>query len=271
VIVAHFALIIALIAMMAGDEWIQKDECKGGFQSYTCSNLSGDQDYAGACDGVMTTTAALLSFAVLTLTPAAALAGLPLCMRSLNRYVGHLSFAFCFVGLLFLMSGWIHIADKADTCWDHIDGIRAASTGASCTGAIVIWVFYLPVLGIHYALGKHVAAQTGQTNSASCDDFLLKYFGVGRGSSARSSDSLLNSDRGSYKPPGSSLGDDHNSSSRTAIAMYDCEGDNDDELSFKKGDVLELLEREGTEWWIAKLHGKQGLVPANYLGDSEDI
>ena len=54
-----------------------------------------------------------------------------------------------------------------------------------------------------------------------------------------------------------------------AMATHDCEADNKDELSFKKGDQLELHEREG-EWWVASLKGRKGLVPCNYIDQITD-
>ena len=37
-----------------------------------------------------------------------------------------------------------------------------------------------------------------------------------------------------------------------------------DELPFAKGDILEILEQDG-DWWEAKLNGKTGSIPANYV------
>lgn len=50
---------------------------------------------------------------------------------------------------------------------------------------------------------------------------------------------------------------------------YDYEAQNDDELSFKEGDALKVLNRDGSEdglWWLCELSGKQGLVPTNFIG-----
>lgn len=59
--------------------------------------------------------------------------------------------------------------------------------------------------------------------------------------------------------------------------LYSYEAENDDELTFKSGDELVVLdknevdleEEENDGWWTAKLVNdcsKQGLVPNNYLG-----
>ncbi|XP_037836731.1 relA-associated inhibitor isoform X2 [Kryptolebias marmoratus] len=40
-----------------------------------------------------------------------------------------------------------------------------------------------------------------------------------------------------------------------------------DELSFKDGDMVTILQKqEGSDWWWASLYGREGLVPNNYFG-----
>lgn len=40
-----------------------------------------------------------------------------------------------------------------------------------------------------------------------------------------------------------------------------------DELSFKDGDMVTILQKpEGSDWWWASLCGREGLVPSNYFG-----
>ncbi|XP_077316695.1 cas scaffolding protein family member 4 [Lithobates pipiens] len=53
-----------------------------------------------------------------------------------------------------------------------------------------------------------------------------------------------------------------------AKALYDNKAECADELAFRKGDILTVLERNvfGSEgWWRCYLHGRQGLAPANRL------
>ena len=33
--------------------------------------------------------------------------------------------------------------------------------------------------------------------------------------------------------------------------MYDCDADNDDELSFQEGEVIVVLREEEEEWWVS--------------------
>jgi len=47
-------------------------------------------------------------------------------------------------------------------------------------------------------------------------------------------------------------------------AMYYYDAVQDDELSFKEGDIITILEREG-EWWSGELKGVVGLFPANFV------
>ncbi|KAH8415713.1 hypothetical protein KR222_010694 [Zaprionus bogoriensis] len=53
-----------------------------------------------------------------------------------------------------------------------------------------------------------------------------------------------------------------------AKALYDNYADTPDELAFKKGDILTVIEQntEGIEgWWLCSLHNRQGLCPGNRL------
>uniref|UniRef100_A0A8C6QI37 Breast cancer anti-estrogen resistance protein 1 n=1 Tax=Nannospalax galili TaxID=1026970 RepID=A0A8C6QI37_NANGA len=51
-------------------------------------------------------------------------------------------------------------------------------------------------------------------------------------------------------------------------ALYDNVAESPDELSFRKGDIMTVLERDtqGLDgWWLCSLHGRQGIVPGNRL------
>ncbi|ESN98123.1 hypothetical protein HELRODRAFT_138610, partial [Helobdella robusta] len=53
-----------------------------------------------------------------------------------------------------------------------------------------------------------------------------------------------------------------------ARALYDNSSETSDELTFKRNDVLEVIERdyEGMEgWWLCELKGRTGIAPANRL------
>ncbi|NXP52425.1 CASS4 protein, partial [Heliornis fulica] len=53
-----------------------------------------------------------------------------------------------------------------------------------------------------------------------------------------------------------------------AKALYDNKAECSDELAFRRGDILTVLEQHviGSEgWWKCSLHGRQGLAPANRL------
>uniref|UniRef100_A0A8C3RN61 Cas scaffolding protein family member 4 n=1 Tax=Chelydra serpentina TaxID=8475 RepID=A0A8C3RN61_CHESE len=53
-----------------------------------------------------------------------------------------------------------------------------------------------------------------------------------------------------------------------AKALYDNKAECSDELAFRKGDILTVLEQnvlESEGWWKCSLHGRQGLAPANRL------
>jgi len=51
-----------------------------------------------------------------------------------------------------------------------------------------------------------------------------------------------------------------------AIAKHDFNATADDELSFRRGEVLKVLNMEDdTNWFRAELDGKEGLIPSNYI------
>ncbi|XP_036396037.1 intersectin-1-like isoform X2 [Megalops cyprinoides] len=49
------------------------------------------------------------------------------------------------------------------------------------------------------------------------------------------------------------------------IGMYDYIAQNDDELPFGKGQVINVLSREDPDWWKGELNGSVGLFPSNYV------
>ena len=53
---------------------------------------------------------------------------------------------------------------------------------------------------------------------------------------------------------------------KSANWAYTAQGD--DELSFEEGDVIYVSD-QSSEWWRATCKGKSGLVPGNYLIESD--
>lgn len=47
-------------------------------------------------------------------------------------------------------------------------------------------------------------------------------------------------------------------------ALYDFTAEEDDELSFCAGDVIDVLDCSDASWWKGRLRGNSGLFPANY-------
>ncbi|XP_010890046.1 GRB2-related adapter protein 2a [Esox lucius] len=47
-------------------------------------------------------------------------------------------------------------------------------------------------------------------------------------------------------------------------ALYDFRAEEDDELGFSAGDVIDVLDNSDLSWWKGRLRGKSGLFPANY-------
>ncbi|XP_053194257.1 GRB2-related adapter protein 2a [Scomber japonicus] len=47
-------------------------------------------------------------------------------------------------------------------------------------------------------------------------------------------------------------------------ALYDFVAEEDDELGFSAGDIIEVMDRSDPSWWKGRLRGRSGLFPANY-------
>ncbi|KAI1884497.1 hypothetical protein AGOR_G00226990 [Albula goreensis] len=47
-------------------------------------------------------------------------------------------------------------------------------------------------------------------------------------------------------------------------AMYDFTAEEQDELAFSAGEIIEVLDHSDSSWWKGRLRGRIGLFPANY-------
>lgn len=56
----------------------------------------------------------------------------------------------------------------------------------------------------------------------------------------------------------------------TATALYDFDGQNEQELSFKAGDVITLTDYSDEEWWHGTLNGVEGMFPASYVQTQDE-
>lgn len=48
------------------------------------------------------------------------------------------------------------------------------------------------------------------------------------------------------------------------VALFDYEGEENDELTFSQGDVIALLELTGQDWGRGQIHGRVGIFPLNF-------
>ena len=63
---------------------------------------------------------------------------------------------------------------------------------------------------------------------------------------------------------------DHKTSSPRYVAIGDYAAEGDDSLGFKEGDIMELIEKSDTGWWMMKLGSKEGWAPSTYFELKED-
>ncbi|KHJ93495.1 SH3 domain protein [Oesophagostomum dentatum] len=57
------------------------------------------------------------------------------------------------------------------------------------------------------------------------------------------------------------------------VTLYDYEARTIDDLSFKKDEILEILNDTQGDWWFArhKVTGKTGYIPSNYVAKEKSI
>ncbi|KAF8132174.1 hypothetical protein K438DRAFT_1998590 [Mycena galopus ATCC 62051] len=58
----------------------------------------------------------------------------------------------------------------------------------------------------------------------------------------------------------------------SVTALHDYLADPDDpfEISFSKGDVLDIVDQQGKWWWVIKADGTVGMAPSNFLRNGRD-
>jgi fyn-related kinase len=63
------------------------------------------------------------------------------------------------------------------------------------------------------------------------------------------------------------------SSSKIFIALYDYDARTDEDLSFKKGEHLEILDDKQGDWWYATSRSThlQGYIPSNYVAKLKSL
>ncbi|XDV43348.1 hypothetical protein PO909_011843 [Leuciscus waleckii] len=68
---------------------------------------------------------------------------------------------------------------------------------------------------------------------------------------------LLGSNSGKSTPASAAIGQ--------VIAIYDYTAANEDELSFSKCQIINVLDKSDPDWWKGELNGVTGLIPTNYV------
>ena len=57
------------------------------------------------------------------------------------------------------------------------------------------------------------------------------------------------------------------------VGKYDYDSRTDDDLSFKKGDLMYIISTDEGDWWFAqsKDTGKEGYIPSNYVAEWKSL
>ena len=55
--------------------------------------------------------------------------------------------------------------------------------------------------------------------------------------------------------------------------IYDCDSEDYDELTFKKGDQMCIISTDEGDWWWARLKdsGREGYIPSNYVAEINSL
>jgi len=53
------------------------------------------------------------------------------------------------------------------------------------------------------------------------------------------------------------------------VGKYDYSSRTDDDFSFKKGDLMYIINNDDDDWWLARVKhsGQEGYIPSNYVVD----
>ena len=57
------------------------------------------------------------------------------------------------------------------------------------------------------------------------------------------------------------------------VGKYDYDSRTDDDLSFKKGDLMYIISTDEGDWWFARAKdgGKEGYIPSNYVAEFKSL
>lgn len=57
------------------------------------------------------------------------------------------------------------------------------------------------------------------------------------------------------------------------VGKYDYDSRTDDDLSFKKGDLMYIVSTDEGDWWFARAKdgGKEGYIPSNYVAEYKSL
>ncbi|XP_066985180.1 mitogen-activated protein kinase kinase kinase 10-like isoform X2 [Macrobrachium rosenbergii] len=77
-------------------------------------------------------------------------------------------------------------------------------------------------------------------------------------------------------PPQATAGQTTQIQTCVCTSLYDYEAQGDDELSLRRGDIIEVLSQDvkisGDEgWWTGKINGKVGIFPSNFVAEVQNI
>jgi len=126
-------------------------------------------------------------------------------------------------------------------------------------------------LGLSLFVGQETTSGVKETNSLVLQLETSPSGGFGVGSGQGGSVGYSYGQDGTR--PSVDLDNKPSSNNKIFVALYDYEARTNEDLSFKKGEFLEILNNTQGDWWFAKskITKEDGYIPSNYVAKVKSI
>ncbi|CAH8866585.1 unnamed protein product [Trichobilharzia szidati] len=111
---------------------------------------------------------------------------------------------------------------------------------------------------LKYSLSQHINDRFGNISSAACIPASIT---ASLASKSADSPSKLTSNGNNISVANCKVGD-------LLEALYDCEAENSDELTFSRGEIIQICDKPDDDWWEGVIHSdknRRGMFPVTYV------
>jgi hypothetical protein len=154
------------------------------------------------------------------------------------------------------------VIGKGDVAFGGVRGLAEAGDGGGSVGQTAGGVAGLPP-PVQQQLQDAVAAATGAFMGSPAH----------RPSANGSATAMESTPRPLPEPHDDTATGQSHHSAKVFVALYDYDARTDEDLSFKKGEHLEILNDTQGDWWFArsKATKMEGYIPSNYVAKLKSI